>query len=48
MSAQAGPWRHQETTLYELQGFNHGGMAEPAFPLLLKHINQRVSVFQKK
>ncbi len=29
---------HSKTTLYELQGFNHGGMAEPAFPLLLKEV----------
>lgn len=29
---------HTKTTLYELQGFNHGGMAEPAFPLLLKEM----------
>jgi len=29
---------HKRTTLYELQGFDHGGMAEPAFPLLLKQI----------
>ncbi len=29
---------HTQTTLYELQGFNHGGMAEPAFPLLLKEV----------
>ncbi len=27
---------HIQTTLYELDGFNHGGMAEPAFDLLLK------------
>jgi len=27
---------HQQTTLYELDGFDHGGMAEPAFDLLLK------------
>jgi len=27
---------HKQTTLYELDGFNHGGMAEPAFDLLLK------------
>jgi acetyl esterase/lipase len=26
------------TTLYELQGFDHSGMAEPAFPLLLKEV----------
>ena len=31
---------HKQTTLYELQGFDHGGMAEPAFPLLLKKINE--------
>lgn len=29
---------HKKTTLYELQGFDHGGMAEPAFPLLLKEV----------
>ena len=29
---------HTKTTLYELQGFNHGGMAEPAFPLFLKEV----------
>jgi len=27
---------HKQTKLYELDGFNHGGMAEPAFDLLLK------------
>jgi acetyl esterase/lipase len=27
---------HKHTTLYELDGFDHGGMAEPAFDLLLK------------
>ena len=27
---------HPETELYELQGFNHGQMAEPACPLLLR------------
>ncbi len=26
---------HKQTHLYELQGFDHGGMAEPAFDLLL-------------
>jgi len=39
---------HQQTSLYELQGFNHGGMAEPAFPLLLKQIGKRMATFQKK
>lgn len=28
------------TTLYELQGFNHGNMPEPAFPLLLKKVDE--------
>ncbi|RYY36788.1 MAG: alpha/beta hydrolase [Sphingobacteriaceae bacterium] len=29
---------HKHTTLYELQGFDHGGMAVPAFPLLLQEV----------
>ncbi|MGV3502786.1 MAG: alpha/beta hydrolase [Adhaeribacter sp.] len=29
---------HTRTKLYVLEGFDHGGMAEPAFPLLLKEI----------
>ncbi|RVU02867.1 alpha/beta hydrolase [Mucilaginibacter limnophilus] len=29
---------HKHTTLYELQGFDHGGMAVPAFPLLLREV----------
>ncbi len=29
---------HKHTTLYELQGFDHGGMPTPAFPLLLKEV----------
>ena len=29
---------NKRTTLYELQGFDHGGMAEPAFPLLIKEV----------
>jgi acetyl esterase/lipase len=32
---------HSETELYELQGYNHGQMAEPAFPLLLRFIESR-------
>ncbi|MDF2832514.1 alpha/beta hydrolase [Chryseobacterium indoltheticum] len=31
---------HKETTLYELDGFDHGGMAHPAFPLLLNEIKR--------
>jgi acetyl esterase/lipase len=29
---------HKRTTLYELDGYDHGGMAQPAFPLLLKEV----------
>jgi len=32
---------NKQTTLYELDGFNHGGMAEPAFDLLLKIIGNK-------
>jgi len=32
---------HKRTTLYELQGFDHGGMATPAFPLLIKEVGTR-------
>ncbi len=31
---------HKQTTLYELQGFNHSDMAEPAHPLLLRFISE--------
>ena len=31
---------HTQTTLFELDGFNHGGMAEPAYGLLLKEIER--------
>ena len=29
---------HKRTTLYKLEGFNHGSMVEPAFPLLIKEV----------
>ncbi len=29
---------HKRSTLYELDGYEHGGMAIPAFPLLLKEV----------
>ena len=32
---------HTKTRLYELDGFDHGGMAQPAFPLLLKEVGER-------
>lgn len=31
---------HSDTRLHELGGFDHGGMADPAFPLLLRFIRQ--------
>ena len=31
---------HKHSTLYELDGFDHGGMAQPAFDLLLKIIRK--------
>jgi acetyl esterase/lipase len=31
---------HTRTTLYELGGFDHGGMAQPAFPLLVNEIRR--------
>jgi hypothetical protein len=32
---------HEQVELVELKGFDHGGMAEPAFPLLLRWIRDR-------
>jgi hypothetical protein len=32
---------HEKTGFYELQGFNHGQMAEPAHTILLKHIKKK-------
>ena len=33
---------HEQTILYELDGFNHGGMAIPAYPLLLNEFKRIV------
>lgn len=33
---------HKSATLHELEGFDHGKMAEPAFPLLLKWVEDAV------
>jgi acetyl esterase/lipase len=35
---------HPDTELYELQGFNHGQMAEPAYPLLLRFLRNHPDV----
>ena len=32
---------HEKTKLHELEGFNHGGMAAPAFGILLKVLKGR-------
>ncbi len=32
---------HEDTELHELDGFNHGQMAQPAFPLLLRFVKTR-------
>ncbi len=39
---------HTRTKLYDLQGFNHGGMAEPAFPLLLKEVEEVTKEISEK
>jgi acetyl esterase/lipase len=31
---------HKDVRLFQLQGFDHGGMAVPAFPLLLKEVDR--------
>ncbi|UCF35355.1 MAG: alpha/beta hydrolase [Acidobacteriota bacterium] len=31
---------HEQTSIYEIQGYNHGGMAKPAFPILLKAVRR--------
>ncbi len=31
---------HKKTVLYELDGFDHGGMVDPAFNLLIKHVKE--------
>ena len=38
---------HKKTSLYELDGFDHGGMPEPAFPLLLKLIKSELKTASK-
>ena len=39
---------HTKTTLYELDGFNHGQMAVPAHPLLVKFVKKIVSESKTK
>ncbi len=39
---------HTRTTLYELEGFDHGNMPEPAFPLLLKKVAEIIKEILNK
>jgi acetyl esterase/lipase len=39
---------HKATRLYELDGFNHGNMPEPAFPLLLQEVAAITRKIQEK
>lgn len=39
---------HKETTLYELDGFDHSGMSHPAFPLLLNEIKRIENLKKEK
>jgi hypothetical protein len=32
---------HKKTMIYELQGFDHGEMVNPAFTILLNYINSK-------
>ena len=32
--------KHPDSTIHELDGFNHGQMAEPAHPLLVRFVNR--------
>lgn len=38
---------HPDVTLLEMQGYNHGGMADPAFPLLVKFVKERTAALTK-
>ncbi|MBX3449828.1 MAG: alpha/beta hydrolase [Planctomycetaceae bacterium] len=38
---------HPDVTLLEMQGYNHGAMADPAFPLLVKFIKERSTALSK-
>lgn len=38
---------NEKTELYELEGFNHGEMAQPAFPLLIRKVKEMTDKIQK-
>lgn len=39
---------HSQVQLFELEGYDHGGMAFPAFPLLVKEINRVKKALKEK
>lgn len=39
---------HEDSYLYKLDGFDHGAMAEPAFPLLLRIVRERSAEILKE
>lgn len=40
---------HQRTSLFKLEGFNHGAMVEPAFPLLIKEVTTlKTEILERK
>ncbi|WP_053971162.1 alpha/beta hydrolase [Mangrovimonas sp. ST2L15] len=39
---------HSQVQLFELEGYDHGGMAFPAFPLLVKEINRVKKAIKEK
>jgi hypothetical protein len=39
---------HKQTSLCELQGFNHGNMPEPAFALLLREVARLSKIITDK
>ena len=38
---------HKHTTIYKLEGYDHSGMAQPAYPLLLKEMASRIKEIAK-
>lgn len=40
---------HKRTSIFKLEGFNHGAMVEPGFPLLIKEVNAiKKEILEKK
>ena len=39
---------HPETVIYEIQGFDHGGMVNPACDIVLRYIKQKVNASKRR